>query len=55
MIQDIIEKALRLKELDKLIIEAIATSDIAHLANHIAEFNTSKKLIRSYALEHPNK
>ena len=53
MIQDMVEKALRLKELDKLIIKAIATSDVTQLAKHITEFNTSKKLIRSYALEHP--
>jgi hypothetical protein len=53
MTDEIIQKALRLKELDKLIIKAIATSDIDHFAEHIVEFNTAKKLIRSYGLAHP--
>jgi len=53
MLDDMIQRALRLKELDKLIIKATATADVNHLIEYIVEFNTAKKLIRSYALEHP--
>ncbi len=53
MTDDIIQKALRLKELDKLIIKAIITSDSDHFVDYIIEFNTAKKFIRSYGLEHP--
>ena len=53
MTEDLIQKALRLKELDKLIIKAIATWDVEQLGKYIAEFNDSKKQIRSYGLEHP--
>lgn len=53
MTDEMIQKALRLKELDKLIIKAIATSDVDSFANCIVEFNTTMKLIRSYGLEHP--
>ena len=53
MTDDMIQKALRLKELDKLIIKAIATSDVGHIAEYIVEFNTVRKLIRTYGLEHP--
>jgi hypothetical protein len=50
---DVIQKALRLKELDKLIIKAIATWDIEEFSKCLVEFNESKKHIRSYGLEHP--
>ncbi|RJR22306.1 MAG: DUF4145 domain-containing protein [Desulfobacteraceae bacterium] len=53
MTDDMIQKALRLKELDKLIIKAIATWDVEQLSKYIVEFNNSKKHIRSYGLEHP--
>jgi len=49
----IIKKALRLKELDKLIIKAIATWDLDQFSEYVVEFNESKKYIRSYGLEHP--
>jgi hypothetical protein len=48
-----IQKALRLKELDKLIIKAIATWDLDQFSEYVVEFNESKKHIRSYGLEHP--
>ena len=53
MLDDMIQKALRLKELDKLIIKAIATSDMGHFSEYIVEFNTAKISIRSYALDNP--
>ena len=53
MTDDIITKALRLKELDKLIIKSIATVDMEHFLEYISEFHQSKKDLRSYALEHP--
>ena len=53
MTNDMIHKALRLKELDILIIKAIATSDVSHLYEYIVEFNAAKKSIRTYGLEHP--
>lgn len=53
MADEMIQKALRLKELDKLIIKAIATGDVEQLSKYIVEFNNSKKHIRSYGLEHP--
>lgn len=53
MTDDMIQKALRLKELDKLIIKAIANWDVEHLSKYIVEFKDTKKFIRSYGLEHP--
>jgi hypothetical protein len=53
MTEDMIQKALRLKELDKLIIRAIATSDMEQFIRSIEEFNDIKKQIRSFGLENP--
>lgn len=53
MLDDMIQKALLLQELDKLIVKAVATSEMDHFTEYIKEFNTAKKLIRSYALEYP--
>ena len=51
--EDIVQKALRLKELDKLIIKAIANLEVEQLPKYIGEFGDLKKQIRSYGLEHP--
>lgn len=53
MREDMIQKALRLKELDKQIIRAIATSDMDQFISSIEEFNDTKKQIRSFGLENP--
>lgn len=53
MTNSIIQKALRLKELDKLIIKAIAIWDLDQFSEYVVEFNDAKKHIRSYGLEHP--
>lgn len=53
MTEEMIQKALRLKELDKLIIKAIATSDMEELVRSIDEFNDIKKQIRTFGLENP--
>lgn len=50
---DVIQKASRLKELDRLIIKAVADCDIEQLSKHIVEYNGLKKHIRTYALENP--
>ena len=53
MTADMIQKALRLKELDKQIIRAIAISDMEQFISSIEEFNNTKKQIRSFGLENP--
>ncbi len=53
MADEIAQNALRLKELNKLIIKAIANSDINQFIELVAEFNHLKKQIRSFAFEHP--
>jgi len=50
---DIVNKALRLKELDKLIIKAIANMEVKQLSKHIVEFRDLRKQVQSYVLEHP--
>lgn len=50
---DIVQKALRLKELDKLIIKAIASLEVKELPTYIIEFHDLKKEIRSYVIECP--
>jgi hypothetical protein len=53
MIDALTQKALRLKELNKLIIKAVATWDIDQLGKYIVEYNETKKQIRTYSFEHP--
>ncbi|GBE14633.1 hypothetical protein BMS3Abin14_00679 [bacterium BMS3Abin14] len=53
MFEEMTDKALRLKELDLLIVKAISTFDTKSFAKYVVEFNDAKKSIRSYALEHP--
>jgi len=53
MLNEINQKALRLIELDKLVVKAIAAMNIDELVDYVSEFKNTKKFIRSYALEHP--
>lgn len=52
MTDDIIQKALRLKELDKLIIKAVVNWDVDRLTEYLIEFKDAKKIIRTYGLKH---
>ena len=52
-IKDFVNKVIRLKELDKLIIEALAKKEIEQFGKYLTEFHNLKQQVQKYILEHP--
>lgn len=50
---DLLKKALRVKELDKLMIKAVAEWDIEQLPKYVGEYRELKKEIKTILMEHP--
>lgn len=50
---DLLKKASRVKELNKLVIKAVAEWDIEQLAKYVDEYRELKKEIKSVLMEHP--
>jgi len=53
VIDEIVKKSLRLKELDKLIIKSIAMLDVKQFPKYMVEFHDLKKQVKKYILENP--